>query len=125
MPIVTDGSSSRNAVLENVSWQAPPFSAPPDRIVGWVEDMVSEGEGFLQNQSCYQNLGSNMRIFDGLFKDKSKSTLVTNRLKYNIRKFCETLAEVREIAGFGSDIPAYKHFAEMLTKVSKVRLSRV
>lgn len=119
MPIVTDGSSSRNALLENVSWQSPPFSAPPDRIVSWVEDQVSEGEGFLQNQTCYQNLGSNMRIFDGIFKDKSKSTLVTNRLKYNIRKFCETLAEVREIAGFGSDIPAYKQFAEMLTKVSK------
>ena len=40
-------------------------------------------------------------------------------MKYDIRKFCETLAEVREIAGYGSDIPAYKQFAEMLTKVSK------
>jgi hypothetical protein len=60
-----------------------------------------------------------MRIFDAVFRDKSRSTLITNELKYDIRKFCETLAEVREIAGYGSDIPAYKQFAEMLTKVSK------
>jgi hypothetical protein len=58
-------------------------------------------------------------VFDGVFNDKTKSTLVTNQLKYNIRKFCETLAEVREIAGFSSDVPAYKAMAEMLTKVSK------
>jgi hypothetical protein len=60
-----------------------------------------------------------MRIFDGIFRDKTKSSLVTNQLKYNIRKFCETLAEVREIAGFSSDIPTFKKMAEMLTKVSK------
>lgn len=60
-----------------------------------------------------------MRIFDGIFRDKSKSTLVTNKLKYDIRKFCETLAQVREIAGYGSDNPSFKGIAEMLTKVSK------
>ena len=81
--------------------------------------MIREGEGYLSNQPSYTNLARNMRIFDGIFKDKCKSSLVTNSLKYNIRKFCETLAEVREIAGFSSDIPAFKKMAEMLTKVSK------
>ena len=82
--------------------------------------MIQEGEGFLENQTCYKNLSQNLRIFDAILKaDKTKSTLVTNELKYDIRKFCETLAEVREIAAFGSDHPAYKSIAEMLTKVSK------
>lgn len=81
--------------------------------------MISEGEGFLGGQSCYRNLAANLRIFDAIFKDKTKSQLVTNKLKYNIRKFCETLAQVREIAGYGSDHPAFKGIAEMLTKVSK------
>jgi hypothetical protein len=82
--------------------------------------MIQEGEGFLENQTCYKNLSQNLRIFDGILRaDKTKSTLLTNELKYDIRKFCETLAEVREIAGYGSDHPAYKSIAEMLTKVSK------
>lgn len=105
--------------VETVHWQVPKFETPPDIRVAWVEEVIKEGEGFLEGQTCYQQLGSNMRVFDALFKDKAKSTLITNQLKYNIRKFCETLAEVREIAGFASDIPSYKQMAEMLTKVSK------
>jgi hypothetical protein len=59
------------------------------------------------------------RIFNAVFKDDTKSRLVTNELKYDIRKFCETLAQVREIAGYGSDHPSFKKIAEMLDKVSK------
>jgi hypothetical protein len=102
-----------------VQWQIPPFSATPSVKMGWVEEQISEGEGYLSGQDCYKSLGANIRVFDAIFRDKSRSTLVTNQLKYNIRKFCETLAEVREIAGFGSDIPAWKPMAEMLTRVSK------
>ena len=105
--------------LETVSWQVPKFESSPSSRVGWVEEQIQEGEGFLEGQSCYKNLGTNMRIFDAIFRDKSRSILVTNELKYDIRKFCETLSEVREIAGYGSDIPAFKQMAEMLTRVSK------
>jgi hypothetical protein len=104
---------------ETTQWQVPRFESSGSTRVGWVEEQIQEGEGFLEGQLCYRNLGQNMRIFDAIFRDKTRSTLVTNELKYDIRKFCETLAEVREIAGYGSDIPAYKQFAEMLTKVSK------
>jgi len=104
---------------ETTQWQVPKFESSGSTRVGWVEEQIQEGEGFLEGQLCYKELGQNMRIFDAVFRDKSRSTLVTNELKYDIRKFCETLAEVREIAGYGSDIPAYKQFAEMLTKVSK------
>ena len=104
---------------ETTQWQVPRFETTPSTRVGWVEEQIQEGEGFLEGQLCYRNLGQNMRIFDAIFRDKSRSTLVTNELGYDIRKFCETLSEVREIAGYGSDITAYKQFAEMLTKVSK------
>ena len=107
------------ADVERIAWQVPPFEASASTKIGWIEEMIREGEGYLSNQPSYTNLARNMRIFDGIFKDKCKSSLVTNSLKYNIRKFCETLAEVREIAGFSSDIPTFKKMAEMLTKVSK------
>ena len=105
--------------IETVEWQCPPFESSASRKIGWVENCIAEGEGFLRGQSCYRDLGRNLRIFDAIFRDKTTSTLVTNQLKYNIRKFCETLSEVREIAGFSSDVPQYKAMAEMLTKVSK------
>lgn len=105
--------------METVFWQCPSFEAPPNIRLGWVEEQIQEGEGFMEGLRCYKELGQNLRIFDGVFRDKSRSTLITNELKYDIRKFCETLSEVREIAGFGSDIPKFKAFAEMLTKVSR------
>lgn len=105
--------------LETVQWQVPPFEASPSIRFGWIEEVIREGEGFLSGQKAYKELGRNIRVFDGIFKDKAKSTLVTNQLKYNIRKFCETLADVREIASYGSDFPGYKKTADMLTKVSK------
>lgn len=118
MPVQLEAYNSRK--VDTVRWQCPPFESSPESRVSWVEDMIQEGEGFLENQSCYKNLSESLRIFDAVVRaDKTKSTLLTNELKYDIRKFCETLAEVREIAGYGSDHPAYKPIAEMLTKVAK------
>jgi hypothetical protein len=107
------------ADIETVSWRVPNFEKSDIEKIAWVENTIAEGEGYLAGQACYRNLNQNLRVFDGIFKDKARSVLVTNGLKYAIRKFCETLAEVREIAGFGSDVTAYKAMAEMLTKVSK------
>ena len=95
------------------------MEASASRKIGWVEDMIKEGEGYLEGQKSYKNLADNLKVFDGVFSDKTKSRLVTNELRYSINKFCTTLAEVREIASYGSDVPAYKKMAEMLTKVSK------
>lgn len=102
-----------------IDWQAPPFTASPETRMGWIEEQIQESEGWMEGQSAYKHLGRNLRVFDGIFKDTSKSTLVTNSLKYNIRKFVETLAEVREIALYGSDAPQFKKIAEMVNKVCR------
>ena len=92
---------------ETSSWQAPSFWSSPEDRYAWVEDQISEGEGFLEAQRCYKDLAKNLRVFNAVFNDKCRSSLVTNNLKYDIRKFCETLVQVREIAGYGSDAPIY------------------
>jgi hypothetical protein len=104
---------------DTVIWQCPPFEASPSRKIAWIEEQIKEAEGWLQGQSSYKNLATNLKIFNGIFTDKTKSVLVTNELRYAVTKFCTTLAEIREIATYGSDVPAYKKMAEMLTKVSK------
>jgi hypothetical protein len=105
--------------METVTWQCPPWEASGSEKVAWVESQIQEGEGWLSGQKSYKNLNRNLRIFDGIFSDKTKSSLITNELRYAVTKFVTTLAEVREIASYGSDVKAYKQMAEMLTKVAK------
>jgi hypothetical protein len=101
------------------SWQVPGFETTPSYRSGYIEEQIQEGEGILSGQPAYKNLARNMQIFDGVFNDKSRSTLCSNFLKYNIRKFVETISDVREIALFGSDAPQYKPFAEIENRVAK------
>src|SRR5271168_3511760 len=101
------------------SWQVPSFDAPADVRQGWIEEQLEEGEGWLSNQRAYKDLPKNLKIFDAIFADKTKSTLVSNELKYNIRKFIETISEVREIGSYGSDAKQFKPYAEMINKVAK------
>jgi len=104
---------------ETVRWRVPDWEASDSEKIAWVDSQVEEAEGWLEGQPSYKNLNANLRVFDGIFKDKTRSSLITNELRYNINKFCTTMAEVREIAGFSSDVPNYKKMAEMLTGVSK------
>ncbi len=119
MPLMAEAGSYFRSQSETSSWQFSPFWAPKEQIFADVENQISEGEGFLSSQKSYRDFPRNVRVFNGVFNDSARSNLITNNLKYDIRKFCETLAQVREIAGYGSDDPAYKKMAEMLTRVSK------
>ena len=105
---------------EEIFWQPPPFEADPDRRLGWVEEQIEEGEGFLEGQRVYKNFDRSIALFNGIFADRTSSTLVSNFLKFNIRKFVETLSEIREIGTFDSDARQYKAYAQMHNKIVKV-----
>lgn len=109
----------RETVPETTSWQCPPFEAPAEQRAGYVEDQIQEGEGVISGSRAYKTFGQCFQLFNGIFKDKTKSTLITNYAKYNIRKFVETLAEIREIGTYGSDASQFKSYAEMMNKVLK------
>ena len=34
--------------LDTVQWQVPKFETSPSTRVGWVEEQIEEGEGFLE-----------------------------------------------------------------------------
>lgn len=101
------------------NWQAPEFTAPADERFKWVEEQIQEGEGFLESQTAYKNISKNIQIFDAVFSDKTRSTLISNGLKYDLRKFVETISEVREIGSYASDAAQFKPYAEVTNKVSK------
>jgi hypothetical protein len=101
------------------NWQAPNFESDPKDRLNWVEEQIQEGEGAKEGQSAFRNLPKNLKIYNGIFSDTTKSKLVTGFMKYNIRKFVTTLSEVREIALYGSDAPQYKPIANVENKVAK------
>jgi hypothetical protein len=110
---------NRHRETKMSSWQAPPFTASAEERVAWIEEQIQEGEAWLEGQQAYKDLPQNLKIFNAIFRDKTKSTLVSNGLKYDIRKFVETISEVREIGTYSSDAPQFKPFAEMINKVAK------
>jgi hypothetical protein len=101
------------------SWQVPKFESTPEDRFGYIQEAIQEGEGYLSGQRSYKNLPDNMKLFDSIFNDKTISTLVSNFLRYNIRKFVETISDIREIGTFGSDAPQYRDYAEVTNKVAK------
>ncbi len=100
-------------------WQVPPFDAAPDKIMGWLEESVQEGEGAMEKLRPFTNLDRNMRIFNGVFKDRARSELNSNALGYNFRKMVETISDIREIGTYGSDAPQFKEYAEVHNRVAK------
>ena len=46
--------------LETTQWQVPKFESTSSARVGWVDEQIEEGEGFLEGQSCYKNLAANL-----------------------------------------------------------------
>lgn len=101
------------------SWQVPALEKSAEERMSWIEEQIQEGEAWLEGQTAYRDLPKNLKIFNAIFNDKTKSTLLSNQLKYNIRKFVETISEVREIGSYGSDAPQFKAFANMVNKVAK------
>jgi hypothetical protein len=101
-------------------WQVPEMESSPETRMGWVEDMLKESNNYQDSMSFFSKLSDSLRIFDAVVGDKTtKSTLVTNKLKMDIRKFVQALSDVREIGLYGSDVPSHKPYAEMVNKVAK------
>lgn len=100
-------------------WQVPKFETLPSERVGWIDESIQEGEGAMRYTKPFKNLGRNMRIFNGIFKDRARSGLYTNSMRYNMRKMVETISDIREIGTYGSDAPQFKEYAEVLNRTSK------
>src|SRR5262249_20574842 len=104
---------------ESSSWQVPKYEAPAEERQAWINEQLQESDGWMENQPPYKNLSRNLRIFDGILEDKTKSWLVSNGLQYDIKKFVEIISEVREIGYYASEAAQSKPFAEVENKVSK------
>lgn len=98
-----------------LDWQVPNFEASPEIRQNWVIEQCQEGETWVESQNISSS-EANLALLSAAGTEKLKS----NSLKSDIRKFVETISDIREIATYGSGAEQFKSIVEMFNKVVKV-----
>ena len=101
--------------LKVKDWQVPPFEADAGRRQGWIEDQVADGDNWWNSQEASANADANVRLLSCAGPQRLKS----NNLKTDIRKFVETISDIREIATLGTAAEQFKDIVEMYNQMFK------
>lgn len=95
-------------------WQALPFEADAQRRQDWVEEAVQEGEKWWDSQPAAKS-----EPYLELLSCKGPEKVQSNSLKADVRKFVETISDIREIATFGTGAEQFKPIVSMFNDVVK------
>lgn len=87
------------------SWQVPAAESEGYLIKGWLDELVSNGDRWLQSQRGIQNVNEDIRLLMGFDQENQ---LQTNMLQSDIRTYVETIADLRQIATLGTKAPQLK-----------------
>src|SRR5271157_347656 len=96
-------------------WQVKPFESDAAECQSWVEEQIQDGDNWWQSQAVAKNAEANLQLLSADGPQKLKS----NNLKSDIRKFVETIADIREIATLGSGSEQFKSMVETYNKTFK------
>lgn len=80
-----------------LEWQCPALESSAKKRQGWVEEAVQEGEKWWESQPA-----ADSEQFLNLLSCKGTERLKSNSLKIDVRKFVETISDIREIATYGA-----------------------
>ena len=103
-------------------WQPPDRLAPGRKIVGWCDDIISDGEGWLESQPFWSDLSKAENLIRGkecVKADENRSSLTSNRLKRILREMVAAISDVHYPDAWASDNKAFAPEAAMFSKVSK------
>ena len=99
-----------------VTWQCPPVEAPPEYRKSWLDEHVTNGDKWAQQQEGTRNMQRDIRLLLGLDQDNS---MKSNMLEPNIRTFVETISDLKLIATMGTQAEQFKKYANLQNKVLK------
>jgi hypothetical protein len=102
-------------VLKFKDWQCPAFEEDPAKRQGWIDEQISDGDNWWNSQAAAANADANVRLLSCDGPQKLKS----NSLKSDIRKFVETISDIREIGTLGSGAEQFKDIVNMYNMVFK------
>jgi hypothetical protein len=105
------------------NWQPPDRLQPGKMRLGWVDEVISDGERWLQNQPFWSDLDRAENIIRGkemLKADENRSDLTSNRLKRIGREMVASISDVRYPEDlWTSDNRAYAATMSMFSKMGK------
>lgn len=107
---------------ETKRWQPPPQDAPKKKIWGWCDDIISDGENWLESQPFWSDFSRAEKLIRGKEQakaDENRSDLTSNRLKKILREIVGAMSDVRYPDAWSSENRAYTKEAEMFSKVTK------
>ena len=108
---------------DNLRWQPPSRLAPGKAVWGWVEEIIQDGESWLEAQPFWKDLGRAEDIIRGKEQrkaDENRSDLTSNRLKRLGKEMVAAVSDVRFPEDlFTSDNKAYSDEQTMLSKVCR------
>jgi hypothetical protein len=108
---------------DSTRWQPPDRLEPGKKRWGWVEDIVSDGERWLEGQPFWNDLSKAEDVIRGkelLKADENRSDLTSNRLKRLGREMVAAISDVRYPEdAWTSDNKAYADEQTMLSKVAR------
>ena len=110
------------ARTDDQRWQPPDRLTPGTKRAGWVDDIISDGERWLQSQPFWADLAKAENLIRGkeqLKADENRSSLTSNRLKRIFREMVAGLSDVRYPDAWSSDNKSYAATTAMFTKVAK------
>ena len=103
-------------------WQPPDRLQPGKKIVSWCNDIIQDGEGWLESQPFWSDLSKAENLIRGkacIKADENRSDLTSNRLKRILREMVAAISDVRYPDVWSSDNKAFAEEAAMHSKVAK------
>lgn len=97
-------------------WQAPPRTATGIARSGWINELIQNGDRFVQEQPGIRNINQDIKLLMGLDQDNQ---LKSNTLQSDIRTFVETIADLRQIATLGSKADQFKKNVALYNDIMK------
>ena len=108
---------------ENITrWQPPDRLAPGKNIVGWANEIIQDGEAWLEHQPFWNDLSRAENLIRGkecAKADENRSDLTTNTLKKIMRETVAAVSDVRYPDAWTSDNRAFSPEAAMFSKTAK------
>src|SRR5947208_11261731 len=104
---------AKSKKVENAPvWQAPDFfKSSPERVAGWVDELLQDREALLKSTSQYKDIDKAFSLVSGQPDssiNEQRSNLNTNRAKRSLREIVAALADVRQTDGYDTENKAFK-----------------
>ena len=105
-----------NTIPKFVEWQAPAAEMDPHIRKSWCDELVQNGDRFIQAQPGTRDINDDIKLVIGLDQDNS---MKSNSFQSDYRTFVETVTDLRQIATMGTQAEHLKKTCALYNDIFK------